>query len=571
MDIILMSSFSDNGDGGMKALQDELKSLRQLLEHQQQQQKPVSFVPSSFQYPFWQPSQFPFSSPMHSGPTHENSVPPTHQGSAPPTHKDPATPNHKEFVPSTHEGSDEHSKGQPSESTSDHSSSSSHRSNHTNSVAASESSTAKIRPPTSKVAMETTAQQQHTEPALDNNNDESNKSISKPHSKQRTNNKMPSHKDGKQHKKIPSLSPEVLQSDQSDSSVSLLTSSNGSTLSVFDSPKLTPNQLSGFQRDNPVATETVRVPSNANLSTWVCPLCGGRSVIVNSSGTRQHHHRQPKQAKTPSRSTQNDRGSHWNSSRSTRHPHRKKIFSAENDFSKSRHIPTLRNSGLDYNNDVPDGPSNRSSGLHYNSDVPDGPSNRSGGLHYNSDVPGNRSSGLHRNNNVFSNRSSGLHHGYTPPVQGSSLHYSSDTPGPRSSGLHYRNKAPGIRSSVLHYNSDVPVSRSIGTQYNRINRSYRKPKRSNLYIPTSDTVTFTHPKATSTPVVVHSTQTQTHDYSSDSSDIPTPPVTHQPTNYIVLESSPCRRRYHVRSHVPRCHHSYRYLTTSSDDDEPYYR
>jgi len=43
-----MSSFSDTGDGGMKALQDELKSL---LEHQQQQQKPV-FYPSSFQYPF---------------------------------------------------------------------------------------------------------------------------------------------------------------------------------------------------------------------------------------------------------------------------------------------------------------------------------------------------------------------------------------------------------------------------------------------------------------------------------------------------------------------------------------
>jgi len=44
-----MSSFSDTGDGGMKALQDELKSL---LEHQQQRQKPVSFDPSSFQYPF---------------------------------------------------------------------------------------------------------------------------------------------------------------------------------------------------------------------------------------------------------------------------------------------------------------------------------------------------------------------------------------------------------------------------------------------------------------------------------------------------------------------------------------
>jgi len=66
------------------ALQDELKSL---LEHQQQRQKPVSFNPFSFQYPFWQPSQFPFSSPMHSGPTHEDSVPPVHKGSTPPTHK----------------------------------------------------------------------------------------------------------------------------------------------------------------------------------------------------------------------------------------------------------------------------------------------------------------------------------------------------------------------------------------------------------------------------------------------------------------------------------------------------
>lgn len=520
-----MSSFSGVGDGGMKALQDELKSLRQLLERQQQQQqKPVAFDPSSFQYPFWQPSQFPFSSPMHSGPAHENS---TNQGSVPPTHKDSATPNHREFVPSTHEGSGEHSEGQlvtaVSESSSDHSTTSSRRSSHTNSAATSESSTTKLHPLPSKVAMGTTTQQQHTQPVLPN--DESSKHFNKSHPKQQT-NKIPSHKDGKQHKKMSSLSPRVQQSDQSDSSVSLLTSSNASTLSVFDSP----NRLGGFQGDNSVATETMQVPSNANLSTWVCPLCGGRSIIINSSGIRQHHHRQPKQVKTQSNSAQCDRTSHWNSSHSTRHPRYKKGL-----ITKSRHTPTVRNSGLNYN----------------------------------SDVPSNRNSGSHRNGDMLSNRSSGLHCGYTPPVQGSGLHYSSDTPGLRSSGLHYRNKAPGIRRSVLQYNSDTPVM-STGTQYNRINRSYRKPKRRNLHNLNSGTVTFTHPKATSTPVVVHSTQT--HDYSSDSSDIcTTPTITHQPTNYIVLESSPRHRRYHVRSHVPKHHHSYRYLTTSSDEDESCYR
>ena len=441
----MLSSFSNNGnDEGMKALQDELKSLRQLLE--QQQQKPVGFYPSSFQVPFWQPGLFPFSTPVHSGTTHGNSVPPAQQGSVPPTHNNSVTPNRGDHVPPTHRGSSEHSEGESVTVVSDSSSSitSSHENHHTTSATTSEPSPVKPHTLTSKVTMGNTAQQQHAQPV--SANDVSNKSVDK-------HRKMPSHKNTRQHKKVSSPSPEVQHSDQSDSTVSLLTSSDVSTLSVFDSARLSPTQLNNFQGDDPVATETMRVPSNANLSTWVCPLCGGRSVIINSSGTRQHSHRQPERVKTQSRSTQSDRISYRHSGQSPRRqPHRyeKSVSTEKDNLSKPRYTPNVK-----------------SSGLHYNSDVS---SNRSSDLHNNRNTLGNRSSGLHHNGDVLSNRSSGLRHGNTPPVQGSGLNYSSDIPGLRSSGSQYKNRTPGIRSSILHYNSDTPVVRSTGTQYNSRNR-----------------------------------------------------------------------------------------------------
>lgn len=512
----------------MKALQDELKSLRQLLEQQQQQQQ----HPSSFQYPLWQPGQFPFSSPVHSAPTHENSIPPFHETSVPPTHKNSATPNHREFVPSTHKGSAEHTGEQSattiSDSSNSHSSTSSHGNRHTTSTVASDPPPAKLHTQTSKVAMDTAAQQQHAQPVEVNN--ATNTSINKSHPKKKT-NKL---KDNKKYKKFSSPSQ---QSDLSDSSVSLSTSSDASTLSVFNSAKLSPDELDGFQGDESAATETMRVPSNANLSTWVCPLCGGRSIIVDRSGTKRHRHRQPEQVKRRSRSTQCDRISYRHTGQSTGHPHYKdKSVNTEcGNFSKPRrYTPTVRNSGL----------------------------------HYSSDVPSNRNGGSYHNNNVLGNRSSGLQRGYT---RGNRLHYSSDTtdtPRLKSSGLHYKNTVPGIRSSVLQYNSDTPVVRSTGTQYNRRNRSHRRPSKRYLRSLNGDTITFTHPKAASTPMVV-----ETHDCSSDSSDIcpsRSPTITHRPMDYIVLKSPPCRRRRcRTQSHVTRCCHGDRYLTTSSnEDDEP---
>ena len=562
-----MFSFSTNGNEGIKDLQDELKSLRQLLEQQQQQQKqqkPVGFDPSSFQFPFWQPGQFPFSSPVHSGTTHANSVPPMQQGFVPPTHKDSVTPNHGEHVPSTQGGSDEHSEGESVTALSD-SSSSNHESHHTTSAATSEPSPAKPHPLTSKVAMDITAQQQHAQPV--STNGVTNKPVDK-HRPKRQANKTLSRKNNKQQRNISSPSSEVQNSDLSDSTISLSTSSDVSTLSVFNSGRLSPTQLGGFQGDNPVATETMKVPSNANLSTWVCPLCGGRSVIINSSGTRQHRHRQPEKAKTQSRSTQCDGASYRHSGQSPRrYPHHEKSVSTEKD--RPRYTPSVKSSGLHYNSDVS---SNRSSGLHNNRDVSgnrssglhrngDPHSNRSSDLHHNGDLLSYRSNGLHYNRDVPGNRSSSLHHGYTPPVRGSGLHYSSDTPGVRSSGSQYKTRTPGIRSSVLHYNSDTPVVRSTGTQYNSRNRSYRRPR--SFHTSKGDTVTFTHPKATSTPVIVHS-----HDYSSDSSDAcSSPTVIHRPIDYNVLESRPHHRRYHVKRHVPRCYHSNGYLTTSSDEGD----
>lgn len=563
----IIVSFSN--EGGIKDLQDELKSLRQLLEQQQQQkQKPVGFDPSSFQFPFWQPGQFPFSSPVHSGTTHGNSVPPTQQGSVPPTHKDSVTPNHGEHVPSTNEGSDEHSEGESVLSDS----SSSHEGHHTTSAVTSEPSPSKPHPLTSKVSMDTTAQQQHAQSV--STNGVTNKPVDKRHPKRQT-NKTPSRKNNQQQRNISSPSPEEQHSDLSDSTISSLTSSDVSTLSVFNSARLSPTQLGGFQGDDPVATETMRVPSNANLSTWVCPLCGGRSVIINSSGTRQHRHRQPEKAKTQSRSTQCDGASYRHSGQSPRkYPrHEKSVSTEKNNFSKPRSTPNVKSSGLHYNSDVS---SNRSSGLHNNRDVPgnrssglhcngDSLSNRSSGLHHNGDPLNYRSSGLHCNRDMPGNRSSGLHHGYTPPVQGSGLHYSSDAPGLMSSASQYKTRTPGIRSSVLHYNSDTPVVRSTGTQYNGRNRSYRRPR--SLHTFKGDTVTFTHPKATSTPVIVH-----THDYSSDSSDVSlSPSIIHRPVDYTVLESRPRHRRHHVRRHIPRCCHGDGYITTSSDEgDEPLY-
>ena len=562
----IIVSFSANGNEGIKDLQDELKSLQQLLEQQQQQkqQRPVGFDPSSFQFPFWQPGQFPFSSPVHLG-THGNSVPPMKQGSVPPTHRDSVTSNHGEHVPSTHGGSNEHSEGELVTVLSD--SSSSHKSHHTTSTATSEPSPAKPHPLTSKVSMDTIAQQQHAQPV--STNGVTNKPVDKHHPKRKTNKTSP-RKNSKQQRNNSSPSPEVQHSDLSDSTISSLTSSDVSTLSVFNSARLSPTQLGGFQGDDLLATETMRVPSNANLSTWVCPLCGGRSVIINSSGTRQHRHRQPEKAKTQSRSTQCNRASYRHSSQSPRkYPHHEKSVGTKDKFNKPRYTPNVKSSGLHYNSDVS---SNRSSGLHYNSGVPgnrsiglhhngDPLSNRSSGLHRNGDPLSNRSSGLHYNRDMPGNRSTGLHHGYTPPVQGSGLHYSSDTPGLRSSGSQYKTRTPGIRSSVLHYNSDTPVLRSIGTQYNSRNRSYRKPRSLRTF--KDDTVTFTHPKATSTPVIVH-----THDYSSDSSDVcSSPMIIHRPTDYTVSESRPHHRRYHVRRHISRCCHDDGYITTSSDEGD----
>ena len=631
----------------MKALQDELKSLRQLLE-KHQQQKPVGFDPSSSQFPFWQPGQFPFSGPVHSDTAHGNSVPPGQEESPPPTHENSIAPNHMEHAPSTHGRSSEHSQGESMTEVTDSSSictatttTGSHNDDHHFTTAAtSESSSARPHPPTSKVAMDTTAQQVDKQPNSTNNVND--KAVSKHRPKRKT-NKMPLHKSNKERKKISSPSPELQHSDQSDSTISSLSSSFASTLSMFDSEKLSPAQLSGFQGDDLVDTETMRVPSTANLSTWVCPLCGGRSVIINSSGTRQHCHQEPEKVKKQSKSTQCDRASHRHVGQSTRKRAQPKK-TEKDDCNKPHYIPNVKNSGLHYSSDVSSDRSsglcknrdmvdtnsnsslhhdgevvsnrsdlhhdgnvigNRSSGLHRNdkalSDrssalhknrdmvdnnsnsslhhdvsnrrnslhrVGDVVSNRSSGLHRNGDAFSDRSSGLHRNANAFSNGSSGLHHGYTPPVQDSGLHYSSDTPALRSSSLRYRNKTPGIRSSILNYNSDTSVVRSTGTQYNTRNTSHRKPR--NLHICKGDSVTFAHPKATSTPVIVHA-----HDYySSDSSDVcSSPTLVRQPTDYVVVESRPHHRRYHVRPHVVRrCHdHGSRYITTSSDEgDEIYY-
>ena len=509
----------------MKALQDELKRLRQLLE-QQQQQKPAVFDPSSFQFPFWQPGHFPFSTPMHPGTTHGSSLHPAHEGSAPPAQKDTFVPNHQGLAPATNGGKDKESNRESTNSISSLSTTVSHESDHTTSAVISEPSAVNPHPLTSKVGMDTTAQQQHTQPVLVNG---TNNGSDKQHRKKQA-NKIPSRKNSKQHK-ISSPSPEL---QQSDSSISLL-SSEASTLSVFDSTRLSPNQLDGFQGDNSVATETVRVPSNANLTTWVCPLCGGRSVIVDSSGTRQHRHRQPEKVKAQSRSKQCNTTSYPHKNQPPRRRHHEKVTGNDDyDFSKPRYTPK----------------------------------DRSSGLHYNGDVSSNGSSGLHDDGGMPSDKSAGLHHGYIPR---SGLQYNSDTPGLRSSGLHYKNRAPGIRSSALHYSSDTPIVRSTGTQCNSRNRYYRRPRR-NFRTFKGDSVTFAHPKATSTPLLVHSTHT--HDYSSDSSDIcVTPTVVHQPADYIVVESMPRHhRRHHVRPRVSRRHHVDTYLmaTSSSDDDPPHH-
>ena len=521
-----LSSFSNTtGDEGIKALQDELKSLRQLLE-QQQQQKPAAFDSSSFQFPFWQPGHYPFSTPMHPGATHGNSVHPAREGS---TQKDSLVPNHQELAPSTHGGTDKQSDGESVNSSSSLSTTSSRESDRTTSAVISEPSPAKPHPLTSKVAMDTATQQQH--PVLANSTN--NGSVDNKDRHKRQTSKTPSHKNSKQHKNSPS--PELQQSDQSDSSI-LLLSSDASTLSVFDSTRLSPNQLGGgFQGDNSAATETMKVPSNANLTTWVCPLCGGRSVIVDSSGTRRHRHRQPERVKTQSRSNQYNTA-HQRRNQSPRRrlhlSHEKVLGSDDYDFSKPRYTPKDRSSGLQYNGDV----------------------------------SSNGSSGLHDDGGVPSSRSGGLHHGYIPPVRGSGLQYSSNTPGLRRSGLHYNNRTPGIRSGALHYSSDTSAVRSTGTQHNSRNRYYKRPRR-NFHTFKGDSVTFAHPKATSTPLLVHTTHA--HDYSSDSSDTPT--IVRQPTDYVVVESVPRHRRHHVRPHVvPRRHHVDRYLlTTSSDDDEPH--
>ena len=578
----------------MKALQDELKSLRQLLE-QQQQQKPAVFDPSSFQFPFWQPGHFPFSTPMHPGTTHGSSLHPAHEGSAPPAQKDTFVPNHQGLAPATNGGKDKQSNRESTNSISSLSTTISHESDHTTSAVISEPSAVNPHPLTSKVGMDTTAQQQHTQPVLVNS---TNNGSDKQHRKKQT-NKTPSRKNRKQHK-ISSPSPELQQSDQSDSSISLL-SSEASTLSVFHSTRLSPNQLDGCQGDNSVAIETVRVPSNANLTTWVCPLCGGRSVIVDSSGTRQHRHRQPEKVKARSRSTQCNTTSYPHKNQPPRRRHHEKVTGNDDyDFSKPRYTPK----------------------------------DRSSGLHYNGDVSSNGSSGLHDDGGMPSNRSSGLHHGYTPR---SGLQYNSDTPGFRSSALHYSSDTPIVRSTgtqcnsrnryyrrprrnfctfkgdsvtfahpkatstpllvhsththdyssdsseisvtptvvhqptALHYSSDTPIVRSTGTQCNSRNRYYRRPRR-NFCTFKGDSVTFAHPKATSTPLLVHSTHT--HDYSSDSSEISvTPTVVHQPTDYIVVESMPRHhRRHHVRPHLPQHHHvdTYLMVTSSSDDDAPHH-
>ena len=619
----MLHSFSTDNDEGMKALQDELKSLRQLLEkqqqQQQQQQKPVGFDPSSFQFPFWQPGQFSFSGPVHSGTAHGNPAPPGQEGSTTPTHKSSITPNHIEHAPSIHGGSGEHSEIESVTEVTDSSSicststTGSHN-HHSTSAAVSEPSSAKPHPPTSKVAMNTNAQQQDTQPSSTNN--VSDKVASKHRPKRKT-NKKPSHKNNRERKKISSPSSMLQHSGQSESTISSLSSSVSSTLSMLDSERLSPAQLGGLQGDDLVDTEMMKVPSTANLSTWVCPLCGGRSVIINSSGTRQHRHREPEKVKKQSKSTQCDRASYRHVGQSTTHAqHEKAVSTEKDDFIKPRYIPNIKNSGLHYSSDVSsdrsgglhknrdmvnnyrsndlhhDG-SNKSSGLHRNGDAfrnrssgfhrngdafsnrssgshrnGDAFSNRSSGFHRNGDAFSNRSSGSHRNGDAFNNRSSSLHHGYTPPVQDSGLHYSSDTPGLRSSGLQYRNKTPGIRSSVLNYNSDIPAVRSTGTQYNSGSRSYRKPR--SLQTWKGDSVTFAHPKATSTPLIVHD-----HDYySSDSSDVcSSPTLVCQPTDYVVVESRPRRRRYHhVRPRVAKhCHGDRpRYITTSSNEGDEVY-
>ena len=576
---VVLPYSSNTGDNGeMKALQQELRGLRELLEQQQQQQqqKPP-FDLSTLQHPFWQhPGPFPFSNSMQNS----NPVPPTHGGL-----------DEHTTAPDNAARSDSEKRRTPSERK--HPVEQSH-------------------PLTSKVDMDHSTQQEHVQyPEHVLANGRKDGASNKP--SKTTKKIIPQKKQRHHHSNMQYSS--TSQTDQSDSSISSLTSSSSpsnkspvpsnrspvlnkslvsddksSVLSELGSSRLSPLRASSPRGVSPVTTETIRVPSNANLSTWVCPLCGGRSIIIDNSGTRQHQHQQPDEIKTKSRSTQYIATSH-------RHGNRNKRNKGASTRNKSASTDPISgglysglyspNNGLHHDSDSPSvrsdhgyDPNNKSSGLHYNTDVP---GIRSRSLYYDDNIPTVRSSSLHRDTapNI---RTSGLDHS-TPGIKSRRLHYDDDIPNVRSSGLHYNATTPHIRSSSLHFDTNTPHLRSSGLHYDpntlhtrntglhhgKRTKPYKRSRRKYQHKPShSASVTFSHPKATSTPAYLYTTTT--HGYTSDSSDVSSSVVGRN--DHVVLESTAPLPRYmtHHRVTSPgrrRRYYGSRYTVTSSDDEIVY--
>lgn len=540
---VLPYSGGHEGDNEeMKALQQEMRGLRELLEKQQQQHKPT-FDLSTLQHPFWQQQQgpFPFSSHMQNS----NPIPPNQTGSG-----EQATAQNNAV------GLDNGEQHIPSER---------------------KHPVDRSHPLASKVSMDTSAQQDHVqypEHVLANGRKggTSNKA-----SNSKTTNRITPHKKKRNHHGDVQCS-STSQTNQSDSSISSLTSSsspsnkspvprnrlplprnksplsrnrsplprNKSTvpvskspvLSELSSPRLSPLRAISPLGASPVTMETVRVPDNANLSTWVCPLCGGQSIIIDNSGTRQHRHQHPDEIKTRLKATQYDASSNRHGNMSTRYRR------ASSDPVPGYYTPNLRSSGLHRDSDT----SSARSDHGYD------PNSKSRGLHYNT---GNRSRSVHCDSNIPSFRSTSLNRNIVPSVRNSGLDYSHSTPHAKSRTLHYDDNIPGIRSSGLHH----------GKQY----KPYRRSRRKERHKPRAS-VTFSQPKATSTPAYLCSTTT--HDCSSDSSDVGS--SLGGGAQRVLLESAVSLPRYVTHHHVGspdqrhrRHYYGSRYVLTSSDDEIDY--
>jgi len=553
-----------------------MKGLRELLEQRQQQQKPP-FDLTTLQHPFWQqPGLFPSS--MQS-----------------PTPMQGRSGDHmtaQDIVARSHNEKQQHT---PSER---------------------KHSVDQLQPLTSKVAMDHSTHPEHVrypEHVLANGRDgvsnkprnSSSKTINriKPHKKQRhrhdnihysstsqTNHSdsstssltsssllsngspVPSNKSPVPWSKSPvpsAKSPVPRSKSPVPSNKSPVSDDKSSVLSELGSPQLSPLRGSSPRGASSVTMETIKVPSNANLSTWVCPLCGGRSIIIDNSGTRKHHHQLPDKIKTRSRSTQHDGSSYRRSSRSTRNrsaspdPISSGLYSGYNLRSSGLHrdsdTSTVR-SGHIYN------PNTKDSGLHYNTDIP-----RSRSLHYDDNIP---SSSLHRdtipnirnldyNHSTSGNKSRSLH--YNDDIASSGLYNDHNTPHKRSSGLHYDTNTPHIRSSGINCDTNTPYAR--GHPFKQT-KPYKRHRRKYQQKPSS--VKFSHPKATSTPAYLYTT---THGCTSDSSDVSSSVV--GGADNAVLSVPPLPRyvtRHRVTSPVQQRRRRYygsRYVVTSSDDEIEY--